>query len=627
MTASTWTGWNCAAELFRYLSGKKRARSAIMNRTEDLKNQTEMVSGIFSSATRNAQGATIYAPRTMGHGSWSTDKALNGSRYRFAARLLGALGIFVFSLSLFFQTPALANGLSISNVMINGWDTTHHTATVQFDITWDNAWRDSTNYDAAWVVIKRGELGTISHCTLAHQGHKSPVGIEIVLPNDYMGAFIQFSGATSSHTLTANGVKLVWDYGKDGVLDGDAKTLGVGVLGIEMVYIPQGAFYAGDGNNELGAFRMGSDDYAPWHITSEEPMTFGDGSGGTYYYVQTFFSTAGEYASGASASVNRSFPKGYQAFYLMKYELTEQQYVDFLNSLPRAAQINRVKTTISGTSCTNKYVMTDTSTVYHRNTIQCDSTAIDAPPALVTFVTDRPDRAASNLAWADLMAVADFIALRPMTELEFEKAARGPTYPVSNEPAWGEVSAVQCTTLSGTEDGTETCSAPSGANSNFTITTFVGGDSDGPGPVRVGMFATDSTATDRVAAGAGYYGSMNLSDNVEERVVCIGTPITANFFTGSHGDGVLTTTTGYEGNATNHDWPGIDLGHFDRGITMADALGSGFKGGGAILSSDPPFDIAMGPVSSRIVACNNMAQRTDPPNLEAGGRLARTAPK
>ena len=465
------------------------------------------------------------------------------------------------------------------------------------------------------------------HCTLAHQGHKSPTGIEIVLPNDYKGAFIQFSGERSSHTFTANGVKLVWDYGKDGVSDGDAKTLGVSVIGIEMVYIPQGAFYAGDTSTDLPVFRMGSDDYTPWYIQSEEPMLMGDGSGGTYYYTTGGFGPSEEYANGAAFTVNRLFPKGYQAFYLMKYELTEVQYVDFLNALPRAAQINRVATDISYTSCTNKYVMTNTSTVHRRNTIQCNGTTILAPPDQVTFVTDRPDRAVSNLAWADLTAYADWAALRPMTELEFEKAARGPDYPEGATAAWGDTTGAQCTTLSGAEDGTETCSAPSGANFNGSRTTFIGGDTDGPGAVRVGMFATSSTTT-RHDSGAGYYGNMNLSDNVMERVVCIGTPLSSALFIGSHGDGELTTAEGYEGNATNNDWLGIDLmNHADRGVTMDDALGSGIRGGGAVATPDYSIDVVLMILSDRLTACTNLPQRSDNDSLEPGGRLARTAPK
>ncbi len=81
-------------------------------------------------------------------------------------------------------------------------------------------------------------------------------------------------------------------------------------------------------------------------------------------------------------------------------------------------------------------------------------------------------------------------------------------------------------------------------------------------------FATGPTA------GAGYYGNMELSFNVQESDVTVGTT-TNRRFTGTHGDGTLTTTSGYEGNAANTDWPGIDA-TTARGVTGA--AGSGPRG-------------------------------------------------
>jgi hypothetical protein len=68
---------------------------------------------------------------------------------------------------------------------------------------------------------------------------------------------------------------------------------------------------------------------------------------------------------------------------------------------------------------------------------------------------------------------------------------------------------------------------------------------------------------------------MDISGNLWERVVTVGNS-TGRSFTGTHGDGALTTTTSYEGNATNTDWPGID-GTAARGVTGA--AGSGYRGG------------------------------------------------
>jgi hypothetical protein len=68
-------------------------------------------------------------------------------------------------------------------------------------------------------------------------------------------------------------------------------------------------------------------------------------------------------------------------------------------------------------------------------------------------------------------------------------------------------------TLSGAENGTETFTDP-GANMRRMTQNIAGGDG-GDGPARVGIFATPSPNT-RAAAGASYWGVLNLSDNVGE---------------------------------------------------------------------------------------------------------------
>jgi hypothetical protein len=166
-----------------------------------------------------------------------------------------------------------------------------------------------------------------------------------------------------------------------------------------------------------------------------------------------------------------------------------------------------------------------------------------------------------------------------MTELEFEKMSRGPLLPNAGEYIWGSQNIAAATTISGTsEDGTETITAPVNANANYNNTTFSGGDSSqgagyDQGPLRGGIFA--GSPSTRVSSGASYYGVMDLGGNLKERVVTIGNAA-GLLFTGSEGTGVLNTTTGYEGNATNADWPGIDA-QPQNGVDGA--AGSGFRGG------------------------------------------------
>ncbi|MFN3345365.1 MAG: hypothetical protein ACK412_06920 [Chloroherpetonaceae bacterium] len=70
-------------------------------------------------------------------------------------------------------------------------------------------------------------------------------------------------------------------------------------------------------------------------------------------------------------------------------------------------------------------------------------------------------RALLYLAWS---------GLRPMTELEFEKACRGVEKGVPGEFAWGNASAVAATSINGNEDGTETITNAQ-ANVNYNNVT------------------------------------------------------------------------------------------------------------------------------------------------------------
>jgi formylglycine-generating enzyme required for sulfatase activity len=236
--------------------------------------------------------------------------------------------------------------------------------------------------------------------------------------------------------------------------------------------------------------------------------------------------------------------------------------VEFINALPAAARSQHDLTD-------NNHKGSDA--VLSRNAISCSGSPLSCS-------TDRPWRALSYLSWMDLVSFLDWNALRPITELEFEKASRGPVLPISGEFAWGSTDVTATAGLSGTsEDGTETV-ATSGANAHYNDTTLSGGDTAGgaeyqKGPLRAGILSTDTTV--RTTAGAGYYGALDLSGNLKEHVVTIGNAAGRNF-TGEHGDGTLSSDSGYEGNANTSAWPGLDA-VVTRGVTGAD--GSGFRGG------------------------------------------------
>jgi len=210
--------------------------------------------------------------------------------------------------------------------------------------------------------------------------------------------------------------------------------------------------------------------------------------------------------------LSSAFPKGFGAFYCMKYEITQGQYTDFLNLLTASQAGNRYYSTTS-----SRYTIGGT---------------------WPNYTNGAPDRACNYLSWADGVALADWAGLRPLTELEFEKACRGPLVPVPNEYAWGSTTISATTAIENDGTGTETAT---GGNCNYNSCLV-------DGPYRAGIYATGSSS--RLSAGASYWGIMELSGNLTERPVTLGNAA-GRSFTGLHGNGKLDA----DGNADVSLWP------------------------------------------------------------------------
>ncbi len=551
----------------------------------------------------------------MEHSRWPVTKFIN-------LILLAA-----FSLLLWTDNSA-ANNLSLSNFTVSSVNTSANTITFSFDLTQENSWKNSTNQDAVWLFIKYSTDGgaswlpaSMSGSGLNPSGFSAPTNFEIIVPSDETGFFLQRTNQGTG-SVSATGARVVWDYGQDGVSDAvaiAANTLNK-IFGIEMVYIPAGSFYAGDGNSSSEfRFKQGSGDNDPWYVASENALTTTNSAADGNYYTSS--GASGEDSSGSSFLVPASFPKGYAAFYLMKYELSESQWVAFFNSLNSSAKLNR---DITAATAGGK----NSDAVVNRNTIAWDDTKPESPAT-----TERPARAMSYLSWPDLLAYADWAALRPMTELEYEKAARGKDIsPVVNEYVWGSTSltaaGVSEISPDDEEDGSEIISNP---NSNVNRTTLAwssgdgrsGGDAQGQqGPLRSGIFA--GTGDSRVTAGAGYYGNLDLSGNLWEPVVTLGRSEGRSFL-GTHGDGRLSAESGFEGNATNSDWPGIDGTDSDRGVTGT--VGAGYRGGDFRAASSQYLQTSSRSFAAKDPDSQSDNQRFDSGNnLFYGGRLVRTSP-
>ena len=398
---------------------------------------------------------------------------------------------------------AWASNLQLSNLDEVSANASTGTITFSFNLTQDNSWRNQTNYDAVWIFMKYSTDGgaTWKHASMAGSGI-NPAGFsipaqfqsqfEIMVPSDQKGFFVQRSGQAAGN-IALTGIQFVWNYGLDGVsavVAQAANTLHT-IYGIETVYIPQGAFYAGDGSPNSSteyAFTQGSAVSSPWYIQNENAIQTTGGPSGTYYYQNTG-ATGDEFPSGASFLIPASFPKGYGAFYLMKYALTEGQWVSFFNTLPTTAKPYR-----DITSGNAQVGGKNSQGVVNRNTISWNS-AIPTSAA----VTTRPSRPVSYVSWPDVAAYAEWAALRPVTELEYEKAARGADNPpVPSEFVWGTTSFTAPNpgdiTPNADENGSETLSDLANINSNTLAWSSGDGRSGGiaagqTGPLRFGIFA------------------------------------------------------------------------------------------------------------------------------------------
>ena len=463
---------------------------------------------------------------------------------------------------------AHANNILVSNITLTGRNLSSQFVLVQFNLSWENSWRTSTtapfNWDAAWVFVKYkvGATGDWKHATLSTSGHTIP-SIASTTQSDATGMFI-FRSADGTGTFSPSSIQLRWNYGSDGVAN-DA-TITVKVYAIEMVYHPPTGFQVGSGAssvNDYGEFRRANDvtssgTASTFTITGTNPTLQGNSSSASPTNMATYNNTASDLTGTATASLNTGYPTGFDAFYSMKYEISQQQYVDFLNTLTYTQQAARTAVAPTSTPGTGALVSNNAN----RNGIDIQTSGIiPSQPAVYACnlngngtynESDDGQHIACNfLNWDDVAAFLDWAALRPLTELEYEKACRGTVNPVTNEFAWGNTTATNATGLSNANLTNETASN-GGANIIYNTSAIAG-------PGRVGMFANNTSA--RSSSGAGYYGSMELSGNLWERCVTVGNSTGRNF-SAVNGNGSLTAG----GAADVTGWPA--------------AAGAGLKGGG-----------------------------------------------
>ncbi|MDE7073606.1 MAG: hypothetical protein K2O69_00910, partial [Odoribacter sp.] len=165
------------------------------------------------------------------------------------------LYMFILLLSL----TSTANNVRITrNLTIADAEIYDDHANVNFSIAWENSWRDDFNWDAVYVFLKcRKKEGdkTWKHVMLRTDYHIVSNGYNWVLANNATtgwspGVFI-FRTRNGAGDAAVD-ITLQWDYVKNGYTKSDftLKQLEYTAMCIEMVYVPNGSFYAGDNYSE-----------------------------------------------------------------------------------------------------------------------------------------------------------------------------------------------------------------------------------------------------------------------------------------------------------------------------------------------------------------------------------------
>lgn len=268
----------------------------------------------------------------------------------------------------------------------------------------------------------------------------------------------------------------------------------------------------------------------------------------------------------SGAVVKSDYPNGYKEFYAMKYELTQEQYASFLNTLTWAQQ----QALIPGLAAMEEgdYIFGPRrDTANCRNGIIVERKVAGLPMVFANNLNpenlsgnadDGQTLACNYLSLKDLQAYAAWSGLRPMTELEFEKLGR-PLYSYTAIPQMGEY-AWNSLGLDGAKNIRNVGSYREQADGNANYNGTVGG------PLRNGVFAGSGTQN-REACGVSYWGVFELSGNLAEpyyNVNAAGRVFKGKDFVAGHGNGYLTTAALPE-NANVASWPATPAAFALRG--------------------------------------------------------------
>ncbi|MEG2278332.1 MAG: fibrinogen-like YCDxxxxGGGW domain-containing protein, partial [Odoribacter sp.] len=282
-----------------------------------------------------------------------------------------------------------------------------------------------------------------------------------------------------------------------------------------------------------------------------------------------------------SGQTGEEYPNGYKGFYVMKYEVSQEQYVEFLNKLTYVQQKARsigdaldalpLKAYLFGTTPTapsqRNGIVLITREAGLPLTFACNLNTADGGHSLGG---DGQAVACNFLSIADMLAYADWCGLRPLTEMEYEKMSRRPypQKPERGEYAWGSKDGLVFPAGLQNE-GRKDEKMQAG---NVNIGQIV------PGPVRCGIFAGGGTK--QMAAGSSFWGVMDLCGNLAEMYYTVNTA--GRGFRDYQGNGELPATGAADMSAywpSNADAVGVRGGSYQSGTgeTATSARGNATK--------------------------------------------------
>lgn len=282
------------------------------------------------------------------------------------------------------------------------------------------------------------------------------------------------------------------------------------------------------------------------NISSENSITLGGTSTSNLAFTVRP-STEDDFNATTTQTLPADYPKGFNGFYSMKYEISQRQWMDFFNTLTTVQRNARDLTSSTGKN---------SDAIVFRNNINWPGSG-NATLNSGTF----GDVPCNYLNWSDGAAYAAWAGLRPMSELEYEKACRGPIQPLRGRTS-AEIIPISLIQTTGITNPGATSEVPT----NTTANAVFGNSGSVQGPLRVGALATSTS--NRAKAGASFWGIMDLGGNLSEQLVSLGSAAGRSFVP-VHGNGSLSRL----GNATISSWPGFSAGE------ITGASGTGLRGG------------------------------------------------